>query len=111
MENRSVLDWPHDPKMLDNGNILIYDNGGGGGYPAVIRFYTRLVEMKPDTGEIVWEFINPRGGFYRTQRISYEDCPEADPYFMETDGYLGVNPAVIQVLSGTPDYCPRFHGG
>ena len=152
---------PHDAKMLHNGNILVYDNGGSGGYPPVVRFYTRLVEIDPvsgeivweysyrpqssrflsivtggmqrlpngntlslDTdkgrvfeithqGEIVWEFINPRGGFYRTQRISYADCPEADPYFMETDGHLGVAQVSSPVpehlglpVRDTPDYCP-----
>ena len=29
---------PHDPKMLHNGNILVYDNGGGTGYPLINRF-------------------------------------------------------------------------
>ena len=47
---------PHDPKMLHNGNILIYDNGGGTGYPPINRFYTRLVEINPVSGEVVWEY-------------------------------------------------------
>ena len=104
---------PHDPKMLKNGNILIYDNGGGGGYPPVVRFFTRLVEMDPATGEIVWEYVNPRGGLYRTQRVAYEDCPEAEPYFMETDGHLGAGTAQSRIPAemGMPttngvDYCP-----
>ena len=162
-EEEMGLVGPHDPKMLDNGNILVYDNGGSAGYPPVVRFYTRLVEIKPTTGEIVWEyiyrpaasrflsivtggaqrlpngntlsldtdkgpifeitpqgeivweFINPRGGFYRTQRISYEDCPEADPYYMETDGHMDATPVDSRIpdnlglpVKGTPDYCPRF---
>jgi len=166
-ETRKCLVGPHDPKMLDNGNILIYDNGGSGGYPQIVRFYTRLVEINPVTeeivwefiqrpylpssgsrflsittggtqrvpngntisldsnqgrvfeiaqqGEIVWEYINPHG-FYRTQRISYEDCPDADHYFIETDGHLGVKPAKIPIPKGMGlpvrngmDYCPRFY--
>jgi len=162
-DTRHCLVGPHDPKMLDNGNILIYDNGGSGGYPPIVRFYTRLVEINPVSGEIIWEYIyrpsprrflsittggvqrlpngntlsldsnqgrvfeitpqgeivweyvNPRG-FYRTQRISYEDCPQANPYYMETDGHLGVKPAEITIPErmGLPvrdgcDYCPRFY--
>jgi hypothetical protein len=162
-ETAHCLVGPHDPKMLHNGNILVYDNGGFSGYPVVVRFYSRLVEIDPVTreviweyyyrdksskwlsintggsqrlpngntlslatnqgrvfevtpqGEIVWEYANPRGGFYRTQRIAYQDCPQANPRFMETDGHLGVAPAAIPVppemglpVRGTPDYCPRF---
>ena len=73
-----------------------------------------MFEITPQ-GEIVWEYTNPRGGFYRTQRISYEDCPGADPYYAETDGHLGVPAAEIAIpenlglpVQGTPDYCPGF---
>jgi len=163
-DTRNCLVGPHDPNMLDNGNILIYDNGGSGGYPPVVRFFTRLVEINPASGEIVWEYVytpsprrflsittgglqrlpngntlsldsnqgrifevtpqgeivweyvKSRGGSYRTQRISYEDCLKADPYYMETDGHLGVKPAETKIpegmglpVRGGPDYCPRFY--
>jgi len=49
---------PHHPVMLNNGNILIYDNGGEAGYPLRTRFYTRLIEINPVTGEIVWEYAH-----------------------------------------------------
>ena len=49
---------PHNPTMLPNGNILIYDNGGVGGYPPLIRFFTRIIEVNPKTGEIVWEYVH-----------------------------------------------------
>ena len=35
--------------MLDNGNILIYDNGFN-------REYTRIIELDPVKKEIVWEY-------------------------------------------------------
>jgi len=150
---------PHHPEMLHNGNILIYDNGGRGGYPAKTRFYTRLVEVDPVSGEIVWqyahepysfkptskffssswgsvqrlpngntfsldchkgrlfevtpygeivwEYISPfawgRGtqvldsGIYRAYRYGYDDVPEADPVFKNTDGHMGINPASIDL--------------
>ncbi len=53
---RDGLVGPHHPTMLANGNILIYDNGGAGGYPARHRFHTRLVEIDPVSCEVVWEY-------------------------------------------------------
>jgi hypothetical protein len=49
------ISMPHNPTMLDNGNILVLDNN---------RFhnqyfppdYSRLVEVNPKTNEIEWEF-------------------------------------------------------
>jgi hypothetical protein len=48
----------HDPTLLDNGNVLIYDNGmhipdgARSGIP-----HSRVVEVDPDTDEIVWEYM------------------------------------------------------
>jgi outer membrane protein assembly factor BamB len=44
------LDWQHDPVMRGDGNILIYDNG-------MHRRFSRLVEMNPVTGGVVWEYL------------------------------------------------------
>ena len=62
-----ILEGPHMPTMLDNGNILIYDNGHR--YPAVSRDYTKAVEINPISGEIVWEYGHP-GGFFSPARGS-----------------------------------------
>jgi hypothetical protein len=145
--------------MLANGNILIYDNGGQAGYPPKCRFYTRLLEINPITGEtvyeyrhepyvfkvtskffsaswgsvqrlpngntfsldchkgrlfevtplgeIVWEYISPfqwnRGtvmvesGIYRSYRYAYDEVPQADAYFMNTDGHVGVPRAEVSL--------------
>ena len=152
----------HQPVMLANGNILIYDNGGQGGLPARVRFFTRLVEVDPLTknivweyadqpytfkpmcrffasswgsvqrlpngntfsldthngrlfeitpyGEIVWEYVSPfawgRGtnvvepGMFRSYRYGYEEVPEVDPYFPNTDGHLGVEPCRMELPPG-----------
>ena len=42
--------------MIENGNIIVYDNGGQSGYPLKWRNYTRLLEINPQTNEIVWEY-------------------------------------------------------
>jgi hypothetical protein len=44
-----TLDGQHDPTMLKNGNIMLFDNG-------THRGYSRVVEMNPISREIVWEY-------------------------------------------------------
>jgi len=54
------------PKGLPGeGNILVFDNGGGAGfgwllgtptYPNKYRFYSRVIEFNPITLDIVWEY-------------------------------------------------------
>jgi hypothetical protein len=60
---------PHHPEMLANGNILVYDNGGKGGHPARTRFCTRLVEVAPLTGKIVWQYAHEPQGFKETAKF------------------------------------------
>ena len=39
----------HDPSLLDNGNMLLFDNMGNGGH-------SKAVEFEPFTQEIVWAY-------------------------------------------------------
>ena len=76
-------------QRLPNGNTFSLDCHKG-----------RLFEVTPQ-GEIVWEYVSPfqwnRGtamvesGIYRSYRYGYDQVPQADPYFMQTDGHLGVH--------------------
>jgi len=50
------LGHPHDPTLLDNGNILIFDNGC---HRRLRAGYSRVVEVNPDTGKIEWEYKDP----------------------------------------------------
>ena len=43
------LDGQHDPTFLENGNVLIFDNGTD-------REYSRLLELDPRSGTVVWEY-------------------------------------------------------
>jgi hypothetical protein len=73
------LEWivgPHHTHMIPKGlpgegNIMIYDNGGWGGYGSptamapkgdynVWRDYSRVIEFNPTTKKIVWEY-SPKG--------------------------------------------------
>ncbi len=51
------LDGQHKPHMLQNGNILIFDNG-------TLRGYSRVIELNPLTEEVEWEYTaDPKEDF------------------------------------------------
>ena len=50
--NGGEILFPHHPTFLDNGNLLVFDNGG------MARNYSRILEVNPMTGETVWEYKN-----------------------------------------------------
>jgi len=51
------LAHPHNPTLLDNGNILIFDNGLH--RPAASAPNSRVIEIDLDKDEIVWEYTDP----------------------------------------------------
>ena len=52
-----VLDGQHKPHVLENGNLLIFDNG-------TLRGYSRVIELNPLTEEIEWEYTaEPKESF------------------------------------------------
>jgi len=53
---RNELGHPHDPTMLENGNVLIFDNGMH--IPRLPR--SRVVEVNPKTNEIEWCYESER---------------------------------------------------
>lgn len=55
---KSELAGPHDATLLDNGNVLIFDNGLG-------RTFSRIVEVDPRTDRIVWQYqADPPESFF-----------------------------------------------
>ena len=47
----------HQPTMLDTGHILLFDNGRGPGpNDPLHRGWSRVLELDPLTGQIVWEY-------------------------------------------------------
>ena len=56
------LGFQHNPTVLDNGNILVFDNGRHRQLPPD---YTRVIEINPKTNEVEWEYTaDPPGDFY-----------------------------------------------
>ena len=58
-----TLAQQHDPSLLPNGNVLVFDNGShrrGIGLP-----FSRVIEVDPATNDIVWEYRdNPAYNFF-----------------------------------------------
>ena len=50
----AVLAQQHDPSLLPNGNILIYDNGSHRRHTGLP--FSRVIEVNPSTNEIVWSY-------------------------------------------------------
>ena len=66
------LEWPHHPTTLENGNILIFDNG-------VRRHFSRVIELDPLSGTVVWEYAaDPPRSFYTSQRGSAQRLPNGN---------------------------------
>jgi outer membrane protein assembly factor BamB len=71
-----ILDWPHMPTMLENGNLLIFDNG-------TYREYSRVIEINPLTGEVVWEYRAK--DFYSKFRGSSQRFPNGNTLICESE--------------------------
>jgi hypothetical protein len=73
------LEWPHHPTMLENGNILIFDNG-------VFRKYSRVIELDPVARTIVWEYVaDPPDAFYTYGKGSAQRLPNGNTLICEGD--------------------------
>lgn len=73
------LEMQHHPSLLENGNILIYDNGTN-------RGFSRIVELNPLTGRIEWEYRSePAQEFYSAFRGSSQRLPNGNTLITESD--------------------------
>ncbi|MCK5344649.1 MAG: aryl-sulfate sulfotransferase [Candidatus Heimdallarchaeota archaeon] len=85
-ENKVIWAWgqdqlsgPHDASVLDNGNILIFDNGLGKGY-------SRVIELDPVKKTIIWEYKdNPPTNFYTAARGSAQRLSNGNTLIAESD--------------------------
>lgn len=73
------LDGPHDATLLDNGRILLFDNG-------LVRGWSRVLEVDPRTNEIAWEYKapNPRD-FYTKSKGSCQRLPNGNTLIANSD--------------------------
>jgi hypothetical protein len=65
--------------VLSSGNILLFDNGMG-------RRWSRVVELDPASGRIVWEHGGPgEGSFYTRTRGSNQRLSNGNTLIVESD--------------------------
>ncbi|MFT5052932.1 MAG: hypothetical protein ACI8QZ_004370 [Chlamydiales bacterium] len=84
------LVWgPHDAQVMEDGNILLFDNGLGKGR-------SRVLLLDPLEKEIVWQWhADPPGDFYTESRGSVQRLPNGNFLLTESD-----NGRVIEITVG-----------
>ncbi len=76
---RGVIEAQHQPTLLDNDHILIFDNGPR-------RKYSRVVEVDVATGEIVWEYVgDPVESFYSFAKGGVERLPNGNTLITDSE--------------------------
>ena len=85
--NRLVWAWgpgeligPHDASVLENGNILLLDNGDKA------RGWSRVVELDPIAKKIVWSYRAPSpGDFFTVARGSCQRLPNGNTLITDSN--------------------------
>ena len=81
-----VLAQQHDPSLLPNGNILVYDNGSHS--PNHALPFSRVVEVDPKTNQVVWEYFdNPAYNFFSPYISGARRLPNGNTLI--TEGMFG----------------------
>ena len=91
-----MQDWKwggqHDPHRLDNGNILIFANGSEQTTPE----YSRILEIDPDSREIVWMYKgDPTSTFFSARISAAERLPNGNTFIDE-----GLHGRLFEVTPG-----------
>jgi len=78
------LAHPHEPTMLDNGNILVFDNGA---HRRFSKFnYSRILEVNPKTNKIEWEYkSDPPFAFFSSCCGGCQRLPNGNTLITETE--------------------------
>ncbi len=74
-----IVSAPHDAQVLDDGHILLFDNG-------IARGWSRALEMDPLTNQIVWQYKapNPRD-LYSVSRGAAQRLPNGNTLITDSD--------------------------
>lgn len=82
---REELGHQHEPTMLDNGNILVFDNGVHRFFSQSLDYYSRILEVNPATNEIEWEYKDdPPSEFYNMCMGGSQRLPNGNTLICET---------------------------
>ena len=89
-----VLAQQHDPSLLDNGNVLVYDNGSHSRHNPLPA--SRVIEVDRASNEIVWEYRdNPPFNFFSAYISGARRLPNGNTLI--TEGHFG------RIFQVTPD--------
>lgn len=73
-----TLDFPHMPRMLANGRILLFDNGAH-------RGWSRVLELDPLSGEVPWSWCaDPPEDFFTRLRGSVQRLSNGNTLICES---------------------------
>ena len=73
------ISGPHDAVVLQNGNILLFDNG-------LSRGWSRVIELDPLTRQIVWQYTAPvPSDFFTESRGGNQRLPNGNTLITESD--------------------------
>ncbi len=79
-----LLAQQHDPHVLDNGNVLVFDNGTF--RDGVTMPYSRVLEIDRDTKEVVWQYADtPAQNFYTPYMGSAQRLPNGNTLITEAN--------------------------
>lgn len=77
---KGIISFPHNPSMLDNGNILLFDNGKYNTMPA----HSRVIEVNPRTNKIEWEYkAENRASFFSDHISGCQRLPNGNTLICE----------------------------
>ena len=73
------LDKQHHPSLLENGNVLVFDNGR-------YRGFSRIVEVNPLTETIEWKYeTDPKEKFFSSIRGGCQRLPNGNTLITESN--------------------------
>ncbi len=73
------VDGIHMPTLLEDGRMLIYDNG-------TARGWSRVLEIDPRTGEVEWQYVaDPPESFFSPTRGSSQRLPNGNTLIAESN--------------------------
>jgi len=76
---RGELEFPHHPTVLDDGHILVFDNGLRSGR-------SRILEVDPLSDRIVWQYVgSDRAPFFSKNRGSNQRLPNGNTLIADSD--------------------------
>jgi len=74
------ITFQHHPTLLDNGHVLLFDNGVKS---------SRVIEIDPASGEIVWEYDPREGALHSLTRGGNQRLPNGNTLITESNrGYV-----------------------